>query len=212
MSLSQPYLHPLICPQCRQIDSVRKVSALVDAGTSTNLVSIGITNQVSYTQTILGQRLSPPAAPTYQSPWGPYLFAAIVGGALLLGVSMLLAGIEPLSTLVFFLSPLLLGAFILLCLLLGARASDRKKAHLSRGYPDWQQAYAIWQQLYYCQRCDGVFLPGGQCPLIPTGQMMQYIYSQASIRQISASGEREQPHRQVLVSGDQQQPRRRIYE
>lgn len=84
MTSSGPYYQPLACPQCHQIDSVQKVSALVDAGTFSNLDANGFNNRVSHTQTLLSQRLSMPAQPMYESPWGPYLLLLIVGCGLLL--------------------------------------------------------------------------------------------------------------------------------
>lgn len=39
----------------------------------------------------------------------------------------------------------------------------------------WQQAARKWLQLYYCARCDGVFIPGAS-PFAPTTEMMNFIH------------------------------------
>jgi hypothetical protein len=38
----------------------------------------------------------------------------------------------------------------------------------------WKGAMAKWQQLYYCHRCDGVFLPGS-ASIAPSSQMQDYL-------------------------------------
>lgn len=176
MISSGPYYQPLACPQCHQIDSVQKVSALVDAGTSSSLATNGLNNQVSHTQTILSQRLSMPALPTYASPWGPYLLLAIVAGGLALcawwGMGQSATSFEAFG---FILCAILMIGWIIVVLHLGAAAAARRKAQMAASYAGWQQAYTIWQQLYYCHRCDGIFLPGGQSPLLPAWQMRQVI-------------------------------------
>ena len=37
-SVSEPQISPLACPQCRQVDLVQKVTAVVDAGTSATVL------------------------------------------------------------------------------------------------------------------------------------------------------------------------------
>jgi membrane protease subunit (stomatin/prohibitin family) len=57
------------------------------------------------------------------------------------------------------------------------RAMPQQKAKMAAQQAQWQYAQHTWNQLYYCHRCGGVFLPGGQSPLIPTEQMMAFLYS-----------------------------------
>jgi hypothetical protein len=45
-----------------------------------------------------------------------------------------------------------------------------------RAFVAWHRASERWQQLSYCARCDGVFLPG-QTTLTPVDQMQMLIYA-----------------------------------
>jgi len=44
-------------------------------------------------------------------------------------------------------------------------------------YPRWQRAYKRWDQLYYCQVCDTVFVPNSQSPSMTEEEMHQFLYA-----------------------------------
>jgi len=56
-------------------------------------------------------------------------------------------------------------------------SADRKKqfARVQVEIPRWQNAMERWNQLYYCFRDDGVFIPADD-QLEPIAQMTEYIY------------------------------------
>lgn len=41
----------------------------------------------------------------------------------------------------------------------------------------YKKALERWEQLYYCFRDDGVFLPDGKSQLIPVDRMQNLLYS-----------------------------------
>ena len=51
----------------------------------------------------------------------------------------------------------------------------------------WQYAAQKWDQLLYCHRCDGVFLPHGYSPLIPTPQARDYFHGLFAEMQVTAA-------------------------
>lgn len=53
--------------------------------------------------------------------------------------------------------------------------SNQKKEADAR-MPQWNEAMRRWDQLYYCARCDGVFIPD-ETPLIPKGGMSEFLFA-----------------------------------
>jgi hypothetical protein len=41
---------------------------------------------------------------------------------------------------------------------------------------EWSRARAKWEQLYYCGRCKGVFIPGGKPHLVGVYQVSEFVY------------------------------------
>ncbi|MEN9939016.1 MAG: hypothetical protein RLZZ387_5595 [Chloroflexota bacterium] len=52
-----------------------------------------------------------------------------------------------------------------------ARADSLLQHQVAR----WHRAHTRWEQLSYCSRCDGVFIPG-QPRLVPAGDLHPYLY------------------------------------
>lgn len=197
-----PYMNsgPLTCPQCYRVEQVQKVTAVVDSGTSHGMYS-GTTTGVGYTfgggvsvaqgrttisgttQTALSQQLTPPKKPSYGASE-----VVGIGGTLLfgfIGFYSFINGLGSASSCSYDpsqcsgLSAVIAGPLI--CLLLvglvifGAirmHASEKRKAAVE--IPRWQRAMARWEQLFYCHRCGGVFLPGERF-LVPLGRMLDYL-------------------------------------
>ncbi len=55
------------------------------------------------------------------------------------------------------------------------RTYQRRKVEFAQQRELWQGAMHKWNQLYYCTRDDGVFIPG-QSQLAPAAHMMDFIY------------------------------------
>jgi len=58
---------------------------------------------------------------------------------------------------------------------LAARQDKQRKEEYARAFPLWQRAMDIWDHLYYCHRCDGIYLPG-RPKLYRTSDMMTVLY------------------------------------
>ncbi len=191
MSGAQP--NPLACPLCRQIDMVQKVSAIVDAGTF-NTSHIGPVIGTGYTfgqgggittvtgfaqmrgtsQSALSQRLALPR------PHFSNYYRSTARSLFLLGLIpiVLIAFLAPFLGFGAGLPILVVVVFIWFAALIMVAMMQRVKAR--EALPAWQRAYPLWQRLYYCARCDGVFIPGGRTPLISAAQMREFLYASTS--------------------------------
>jgi hypothetical protein len=165
-----PQHDPFACPNCHRIEMVQKVSAIVDAGT---LVGTGFGagfSSMGRTQSVLSKRLSlpkphrldyvKPTAIPFLIGWGICFFAVSI---FLLIQENAEDAVIGMGIVFLLLLPGSLGAYLV------------QRALAARAMPAWERAYPTWQRLYYCARCDGVFLPGGDSPLIPSHQMRAFV-------------------------------------
>lgn len=175
------------CPNCHRVDSVQKVSAIVKSGTSETLlkgnvqgvggsyafgandVSIGggaFTASASGTQTtVLAKRLPQPNfQPAGRSNGCEWLFWASLAVAVLSLLSLSGGGVL---------------AFLLFGAIAAASFFPMKNEHIRYGkYLDefYSMARTVaerWNRLYYCHRCDGVFIQGEL--LSPSDRMLSYL-------------------------------------
>lgn len=193
----------LDCPQCHMLDCTRKVSTIVNAGTSFGSYT-GRSDGVGYTpngpvfmdeyitvngssQTTLSRLLSPPAQPIYRSAWPAalVLITAIIWFLLAVVTLNCILAIfgsrhfhEKIDGSYLFYNGVALTIFLSLIILINLyirRKNLIKYTQVKAQMPHWQRANATWQHLYYCYRCDGVFLPG-QSFLIPSEYMREFLY------------------------------------
>lgn len=180
-------MESLACPNCRQVDQVRKVSALVAEGTRQTTTIIEHRRSVSvgeaFSTTTLATRLARPSAPNrsgcgmvagFAAGTVGLIIAAVFGCILGLAVS---GSLRPGGAWIFVLP--LAGAIILPALLfvVGRFVTDRFGHGPSQADLRWLRAHQRWEQLFYCGRCDGVFIPG-DIGLVPTPQMQEYLAGQ----------------------------------
>ncbi len=186
----------LYCPQCGQIDSVRKVSAIVNSGTTSSSFS-GYGDSIGYSrngmvftdefitltgssQTHLSQFLSPPIQPQVNY-FDDYTLIIVLSG--IIGLITVIIGLFQILV-----SQFVSGTFILLfglsslgvCVWVGVSHSDLNKNNEIRFKQEhwaWQKALSKWQKLYYCYRCDGVFLPNLN-HIIPSQHAYDYLYEE----------------------------------
>lgn len=177
----------LECPSCHRVDSIQKVSAIVSSGTTYGTYS-GFADGVGYTahgqimvndyimvsgsnQTELCRWLTPPQQAAKPSS---SLFVILV---VLMIFSAYPAVIYLISGEVFW-SAFWIGTIIVAAIVFTLKQHARKTRliHIQSQFPRWQRAISKWQQLYYCHRCDGVFLPW-QKFLVPKEQMMSLLYT-----------------------------------
>lgn len=178
-----------VCPGCGQIDAVQRVSSIVGAGTATGAYT-GNTSGVSYnfgqgggfgvaqgqvnlsgsSQTLLAQRLTLPAY-SKQDEMGTFLAGALIFcglGGVTLFIQTVTPGLAGLIAAVVFLV-LGIGSF-------GLSFEEHKKTNhfLAAMRPIWSRAAQIWSYLYYCHRCDAIFLPG-EAVLYPPEEVRSYL-------------------------------------
>lgn len=145
-------------------------------------------------QTALSSLLSPPAQPIYQGLGCGVILATMV---ILLALAILLLLIpQSVQNLINpanagYFSPdygqsilALIGLGIIAAACVWAlvaifryakRENALNYAQFSAQMLHWQRAITKWEDLFYCHRCDGVFLPG-QTFLVPTIYMMDFLY------------------------------------
>ena len=178
---------PAVCPQCGQIDAVRKVSSIVSEGNATTDqvgVAPSLTGNSFYVMgthgsstTDLARRLTPHHA----RPRGIGLRVALAAIALLVG-GLMAAGLS-----IFVVAPefglfgcgnwvlgiLVVTALLTLWPLVGiARIKREQKAYDLA----MEQVRGKWSQLYYCARDDITFDPA-QSMVIPIPNLGAYLYS-----------------------------------
>ena len=57
------------------------------------------------------------------------------------------------------------------------RQSRKRKQAFKEEKAIWEKAFNKWNQLYYCARDDGVFIPG-QNRFVPVDQMTSFLYKE----------------------------------
>lgn len=170
-----------VCPRCGQIDAVQKVSSIVTGGISTiQYIPPGavIGHSEATSVSALAQRLMPPTKKP--EDLGTRLFKivliAIAPGlcGILCVASGLSRGSAGLAELVLGMLSLGISAvlFVLILYSLITGAASRKTAQDKAAH---ETALIRWNQLYYCYRDDGVFIPG-QNRFVPAGQMQTLLY------------------------------------
>jgi hypothetical protein len=190
--MSVPLPSTFDCPQCHQVDQVQKISALI--GGSTSPEQLDVVPDTSSSP--LSQRLAPPQEPQYSGLLTPgELIATIVMAVIAFpafGIAfeafretrslMAEAANDP------FAAPfasmwkiaLFAGVVVLvLCLLGFAVTSQRyyqRQAAQRASQEEWSKARAKWDQLYYCSRCNGVFIPGGEPHLVAANNVPEFVY------------------------------------
>lgn len=162
---------PPCCPQCGQHDMVRRVAEIVQ----------------DEPESPLAQKLAAPHAPRPVPAIGcATLFfntmVSISTAIFAIGLTELTTT-APRTSLLFGVrdTSVFTGIITFLLVFVGVHAMFVwRQARLSRifrrAFVAWHRASERWQQLSYCARCDGVFLPG-QTTLTPVEQMQMLIYA-----------------------------------
>jgi hypothetical protein len=138
----------LLCPQCGQIDKVEKVSSVMLQHTSTT--------SAGPAHTTIASLLRPPVkASTPEPERGDVrdgVLAIILVILIVTGCVMLVSGGWPVT-----LGSFLLAAPIFAFLFL---RKETQSPELFAEEAAYQAASEYWRKIYYCARCDGVFVPG----------------------------------------------------
>jgi ribosomal protein S27AE len=145
-----------ICPQCGQLDQAQKLNAIYAAGSRYRL---GYDDDL-ISRTGLATRYAPPARPLSRT--GRSLRFWLVAGpiSLVAAVAFVTPGWR-FSTIVF-------GAALValaVCVALDELARRRRCQQQLHG---WEVDMLIWQQTFYCGRCDVTFVPTPTVGALPT--------------------------------------------
>jgi len=175
----------LACPRCRQVDQVRKVTSVAASGTP------------------LARRLAAPPHPSAAiprpvdhhriQPAGCRTTAVIAVSCLMFLPSIYFAG----GAIYAFSQNLTTSAIVSLILSIAIALippffwrrqwqdamKDRQnltkwQQSVTDQVPQWERAKSRWQQLYFCGRCDGIFLPAEHTSLVPTDQINTLLFRQ----------------------------------
>ncbi len=139
----------LQCPRCHRVDNVQKVSAIVNAGISSSTYT-GYADGIGYT----------PNGPAITDDY------ITIAGSNQTALSSLLAPPQ---------RPTYNTISGTISTPSGFRNANAGRIWAETQMPHWQRAITKWQQLFYCHRCDGVFLPG-HFFFVPSGQMLDFLY------------------------------------
>ena len=148
------------CPSCHQIDQVQKVSAIVSGGTIQGISSTGAS---VYTASTLAQRLSLPTAPSVVRTGGCSTILLILSG----GLGIILLGIASSTSrgVPYYQSNwnIAIGVLVFAAIVLIYRlAVTRSGAQDEKALAKWSQMRARWDKLYYCHRCDVIYIKDEQ--------------------------------------------------
>jgi hypothetical protein len=194
----------VICPKCQRSDSVQKVTAIIAGGTKVIEERGGIDIDTDYGMDVipltyssvarsnLARKLAAPERPLQTKSYGcvAALFITRLGVALVVTVLLValffcafpfLAAIYAQNN-ALFIGILIAGLGIIGLILFSSiragwrqtRSTSEQRNSYDARVQAWEASYNRWQQLYYCFRDDGVFLPG-QSSFVPVNQMSDYL-------------------------------------
>jgi hypothetical protein len=134
------------------------------------------TKQKGISQTGSSARLAPPEKPGPKGIscfiWGIALVLMFwCGGLTLSGLSEYFPGRLEYG---------IVGTLLGIGILVWAITERSKRQEEAVGHiPQRKEAMRRWEQLYYCARCDGVFIPEPErTPLIPIGRMSEFLFTE----------------------------------
>jgi hypothetical protein len=167
------------CPQCHRPDRVRKASGIYQSSMRPGRLA---------PSSQLADSLGPPG--WVRRPLPDRVLGALVFGLGVLGV--LGGGVSFVNILLALLSPGagansgVLGELLHVLTLLGFAAvvvgglllAKSGRARMQDAYllPGYSRAYVVWEQLFYCSRCDVVYLPG-ETFVMPSAQVPNWLNS-----------------------------------
>ncbi len=172
---------PPVCPQCGQTDEVRRVSDLVH----------------DEPDSPLAQKLSAPRSPRPAAVIGcaTSFFAAMVSISAAIFATGLteLTSSAPRTSLLFGVrdTSVFTGIITFLFVFVGVHAmfvwrQARASRYFRRAFSAWHRASERWQQLHYCDRCNGVFLPE-ETSLTPVEQVQMLLYARRPPQQAATT-------------------------
>jgi hypothetical protein len=181
----------LVCPNCQQIDQVQKVSAVVDTGTTASAFIVKVPGRairgraIGQTRTDLSIKLAPPPEPQYTRN-----IRRLIASSFLITLILVIAGIifnggvtilSDFSGSVRFtlgISVILMSAIPFLGLIPITKSNNKYKqramTELDIIHRTWEESIRKWKELYYCARCDRVFLQNQQ-DSSPAENIMKFI-------------------------------------
>jgi hypothetical protein len=175
------------CPSCGEVDTVRKASAVNASGTHTTSYEIPVvygSGEDQYTrieqrtatsQTPTAARLEPPPKPR----GGISLIGFGVGWALpssfigFIVTNRIYKDVYSRIPAEKYWLPIL--AVLVIGIVVAAIWNQEQAKAAAKALPIWQYAIRRWNTLFYCMRCDGVFIPGNNS-FATANQIQMYLY------------------------------------
>ncbi len=137
-------------------------------------------------RTLQSSMLAPPTPPEYVNPWKGIVGSLIFGIlAIFLGIGLIAALLQsvfrgsPISVLIHLGWLLLLVGWPIHKIWSTNQQAIAARDAYEQKLPRWREAMRRWEHLYYCFRCDGVFIPG-KSALIPTSDTASFIFNSAT--------------------------------
>lgn len=131
-------------------------------------VQHGILNASIAVNNMVARALAPPAPPVLASAWG--------AGPVLLLLALILVGLACLASMQTLIVTLACAAFAVWLIVARRKEDERRRAAYQVELPRWQRAMQNYDALYYCGRCDGVFLPG-RPEIYRTAETIYVVYN-----------------------------------
>ncbi|NWJ97525.1 MAG: hypothetical protein HXX20_17200 [Chloroflexi bacterium] len=163
-----------VCPSCKQLDQVQKVTSIVSSGTSAMSTSgstsvrvdgemrYGSVSQTSVSTTALAYRLAPPTEPSRGFTCnGVTLWTSIAGLFICIGGA---------SASVAF---IILGLFFFVLIIVTGSRLDKPDLKFEAAMHEYHKRLATWNEMFYCYRCDGVFTKGSR--FAPVANVAEFL-------------------------------------
>ena len=143
-----------VCPSCRQLDRVQKVSSIVSSGTASISTTSASGTSIGASTIELAHKLTMPNKPSGSSSNNVVgclyvLILSTIGW----GISQIFNG-QVIQGLAVTLGCLLVGKFVSVF----SDSTDKDRAlWLEEAMREYNKRLATWNEMFYCYRCDGVF-------------------------------------------------------
>lgn len=167
----------MACPVCHKDDRIEKVSALVSTGTASSGLFRSQTD-------IAAKLVAPSRPPAYEGPWGcfsvGFVILSFAAFLIFLGIFLWYASVpggRPLDVVQELLVTLALAVIAIFVIIHHVPEAKRRKEAAILTSRQHEEAYNIWNKLYYCYRDDVVFRQDNPNVYAAASQMSKLLYS-----------------------------------
>lgn len=177
----------LDCPNCHRTDSVQKVTSILRSGTSEgringqnvsgfynfgdNSISLGggkVSGSISISSNLIDS-LAPPELE--KAPNQGCLMLSFMASFIVAFFFLIAAFAGP----IYLIGCLIFGVIGAILVFIYKKRDDDYQKFLRERKPKYEKALERWNNLYYCHRCDGIFVPGKNISTVEN--MINYLYT-----------------------------------